>query len=345
MKEDNPFVSVEDTPPLPRKGGKGDGWRWTVGAVLVLIALVPALVLLVFYYREVAVTYYMTRNPLQPSSLRMARTVEGVLVGNMRDLADTASRLNWTGPTPPPEESLREIIGRSRQEGDLANFAGLAVLDRTGKVVAREDRRDIDPFLGQARELGEKLFETGGFARFQPVVVPGTHPLVLLVVAVRTTRSEGGSGGVLAGVMNLPRLLGPALPVPRIHGTPGRSYLLSGDGLVLASSDPEMTGKNILSLGRKAVLDRFDSGRSGSFSASAGGTVLLYGSTLLGAITGIASYPWLAVLEAPKAAIDHEVARTRLNMDLIVFLLVPAFMAVIIWILYKSLRSPARPSP
>ncbi len=339
--EHDRFAQFEDTPPLPRKGKGGEGWRWTVGAILVLIALVPALVLLVFYYREVAVTYYMTRNPLQPSSLRMARTIEGVLVGNMRDLADTASRLNWRGPDAPTEENLKEIIGRSRQEGDLANFAGLAVLDRSGKVLARTDRRDIDPFLGQARELAEKLFETGGFTRFKPLVVPGRHPLVLLMVAVRTVRSDDGSGGVLAGLMNLTALLRPALPVPRIHGTPGRSFLLSGDGLVLASSDPELTGKNLLPLGRKTILDRIDAGHSGSFSASAGGTEFLYGSTLLGELTGMTEAPWLAVLEAPKAAIDHEVARTRLNMDLIVFLLVPAFMGLIIWILYKSLRSPA----
>ena len=339
--EHDRFAQFEDTPPLPRKGKGGEGWRWTVGAILVLIALVPALVLLVFYYRDVAVTYYMTRNPLQPSSLRMARTIEGVLVGNMRDLADTASRLNWRGPDAPTEENLKEIIGRSRQEGDLANFAGLAVLDRSGKVLARTDRRDIDPFLGQARELAEKLFETGGFTRFKPLVVPGRHPLVLLMVAVRTVRSDDGSGGVLAGLMNLTALLRPALPVPRIHGTPGRSFLLSGDGLVLASSDPELTGKNLLPLGRKTILDRIDAGHSGSFSASAGGTEFLYGSTLLGELTGMTEAPWLAVLEAPKAAIDHEVARTRLNMDLIVFLLVPAFMGLIIWILYKSLRSPA----
>jgi hypothetical protein len=339
--EHDRFAQFEDTPPLPRKGKGGEGWRWTVGAILVLIALVPALVLLVFYYREVAVTYYMTRNPLQPSSLRMARTIEGVLVGNMRDLADTASRLNWRGTDAPTEENLKEIIGRSRQEGDLANFAGLAVLDRSGKVLARTDRRDIDPFLGQARELAEKLFETGGFTRFKPLVVPGRHPLVLLMVAVRTVRSDDGSGGVLAGLMNLTALLRPALPVPRIHGTPGRSYLLSGDGLVLASSDPELTGRNLLSLGRKAVLDRFDAGQSGSFSAPVDGTDFRYGSTLLGELTGMTEAPWLAVLEAPKAAIDHEVARTRLNMDLIVFLLVPAFMGLIIWILYKSLRSPA----
>ncbi|MDA8027949.1 MAG: hypothetical protein M0Z25_03075, partial [Nitrospiraceae bacterium] len=63
------------------------------------------------------------------------------------------------------------------------------------------------------------------------------------------------------------------------------------------------------------------------------------GSTLLGQITGLAPFPWISVLEAPKAAIDREVTRTRLNMDLIVFLLVPAFMALIIFILYKSLRS------
>ena len=335
------FSQIEEAPPLPRKGKGGEGWRWTVGAILVLIALVPALLLLVFYYREVAVTYYMTRNPLQPSSLRMARTIEGVLVGNMRDLADTASRLNWRGPDAPTEENLKEIIGHSRQEGDLANFAGLAVLDRSGKVLARTDRRDIDPFLGQARELAKKLFETGGFTRFKPLVVPGRHPLVLLMVAVRTVRSDDGSGGVLAGLMNLTALLRPALPVPRIHGTPGRSYLLSGDGLVLASSDPELTGKNLLPLGRKAILDRFDSGQSGSFSAPVDGTDFRYGSTLLGELTGMTEAPWLAVLEAPKAAIDHEVARTRLNMDLIVFLLVPAFMGLIIWILYKSLRSPA----
>ncbi len=335
------FSQIEEAPPLPRKGKGGEGWRWTVGAILVLIALVPALVLLVFYYREVAVTYYMTRNPLQPSSLRMARTIEGVLVGNMRDLADTASRLNWRGTDAPTEENLKKIIGRSRQEGDLANFAGLAVLDRSGKVLARTDRRDIDPFLGQARELAEKLFETGGFTRFKPLVVPGRHPLVLLMVAVRTVRSDDGSGGVLAGLMNLTALLRPALPVPRIHGTPGRSYLLSGDGLVLASSDPELTGKNLLPLGRKTILDRIDAGHSGSFSAPVDGTDFRYGSTLLGELTGMTEAPWLAVLEAPKAAIDHEVARTRLNMDLIVFLLVPAFMGLIIWILYKSLRSPA----
>ncbi len=337
--EDNPFIQVEDSPPVPRKGGAKEGWRWTLGAVLVLIALVPALVLLVFYYREVAVTYYMTRNPLQPSSLRMARTIEGVLVGNMRDLADTAGRLHWTGPVPPPEDRLRRLIGNSLREGDLSNFAGLAILDRSGKVITRVDRRDIDPYLDIARQLAVKLFATGGLARFQPVSVPGPHPLVVLMVAVRTARTEDGSGGVLAGLMNLSELLRHAMPAPRFHQAPGRSYLLSGDGLVLASSDPGLIGKNILALDRKSLLDRFASGRSGTFSQTVTGTPILIGSALLGQITGLAPSPWIAVLEAPKAAIDREVARTRLNMDLIVFLLVPAFMALILFILYKSLRS------
>ncbi|EQD25175.1 MAG: hypothetical protein D084_Lepto4C00229G0004, partial [Leptospirillum sp. Group IV 'UBA BS'] len=204
---DNPFIQVEDSPKLPRKGRAREGWRWTVGAVLVLIGLVPALVLLVFYYREVAVTYYMTRNPLEPSSLRMARTIEGILVGNMRDLADTASRLHWKGPVPPRGEKIQRLIGKSLQEGDLSNYAGLVLLGRSGEIITRVDRRDIDPYLDKARQLAGKLFAHGGLARFRPIPVPGPHPLVFLMVAVRTARTDDGSGGVLVGLMNLSSLL------------------------------------------------------------------------------------------------------------------------------------------
>ncbi len=337
---DNPFTPLEDPSQVKPSPPSNKNWRWTAGAIMVLIGLVPLLVLLVFYYRGVAVTYYMTRNPLQPSSLRMARSIETVLIGNMRDLSAVAETIHWTGRTPPSAEQIRKLLGKSIQGGDLSNFSGLVVIDRQEKIVARMDRRDIDPFVDHARSMALDLFATGGQAEFFPIVVPASSSSsVYLMVAVPTSAKSKNSGGVLAGLMNLSRLLKPAMPAPRIHGTPGRSYLLSGDGVILATSDSRMIGKNFLTQNRSEVLKRFNSGKSGSFSEVVGGTPNRYGSTLLGKITGLAPFPWIAVLEAPKAAIDQEVSRARLNMNLIVFLLVPAFIIIIFLILYKSLRS------
>lgn len=334
--ENNPFSSPEQAPGRA-SGPRRSSWRRTVGAVFVLVVLVPALFLFVFYYREVSVTYYMTRNPLEPASIHLASRMEAILLGNMRALSAVAHQIRWSA-TSPSEKSLRNVLGRYIREGDLAAYAGFSVVDSKGRVLALLDRRDIDPYVQRARDLAAELVARGGSFRTTTIVIPGTHPEVILMTAVRTGRRASGGGGVLVALRNLSGEMDKYLPVPRFRGTPGRSYLLSSDGLVLASSDPAMVGLNLHNLGRGALLDVFSKGRAGTVTATVDGVKTTFGSALLVTMTGIAPMPWLSVLEAPKASIDDQVARTRLNMDLIVFLLVPAFFLIILFILYKSFR-------
>ena len=99
-----------------------------------------------------------------------------------------------------------------------------------------------------------------------------------------------------------------------------------------------MVGKNISDFGRKQVLERFLSGKSGPFVKTVDGKPVLFGSSLLVDLTGLSQENWFAVLEAPKNVVDAVADRIRLNLDLIVFLLLPAFMGIVIFLLYRSLR-------
>jgi hypothetical protein len=338
--DENPLTPVREadsSPNIGRRPAPREGWKWYLGLIFVLIAGVPALVLLVFYYRTVAATYYLTRNPLQPSSRMMAQTMEGVLIGNMRDLSATAESLIWSGSAPSPD-TLRETIGKSIQSGELRGFSGMAVIDRNDQVLATQDKRDIDPYLDSARSLARDLLATGGFARIKTVSVPGRTPMTLLLVAVRTGKNDSGHGGVLVGLQNLSALMNRYILVPKIPSSPGYSYLLSSSGEVLAASDRAMVGKNISDLGRKQVLERFLSGKSGPFVKTVDGKSVLFGSSLLVDLTGLSQENWFAVLEAPKNVVDAQADRIRLNLDLIVFLLLPAFMGIVIFLLYRSLR-------
>jgi hypothetical protein len=304
----------------------------------VLIAGIPALVLLVFYYREVAVTYYMTKNPLQPSSQSMARTVEGVMIGSMRGLQATAREIDWRA-SPPSQEWIREKIGKSVREGQLGSFSGWTVIDRDGHVLAAVDRRDINPYLDEAKSLVHELLLSGGHVRERIIVVPGRIPLILFLVAVRTGSVDSPGGGVLVGLQNFSAGINRYMMVPRIRSSPGLSYVLSSDGQILAASDRSIVGKNVKDLGRSSVLDRFRAGKSGPFVRTVDGVPTLFGSTMLVDMTGLLPQNLFAVLEAPKKAIDAEAMRIRLNMDLIVFLLVPAFMGIVLFLIYRSLRS------
>ena len=333
----NPLQETDSSPNTGRRPASREGWKWYLGLIFVLIAGVPALVLLVFYYRTVAATYYITRNPLQPSSRMMAQTMEGVLIGNMRDLSSTAESLRWSGSTPSPD-TLRETIGKSIQSGELSGFSGMAVIDRNAQVLATQDQRDIAPFLDSARSLAHDLFVTGGTARIKTISVRGRTPMTLLLVAVRTGKTDSGQGGALVGLQNLSALMNRYILVPKIPSSPGRSYLLSSSGAVLAASDRTMVGKNISDLGRKQVLERFLSGKSGPFVKTVDGKPVLFGSSLLVDLTGLSQENWFAVLEAPKNVVDAVADRIRLNLDLIVFLLLPAFMGIVIFLLYRSLR-------
>lgn len=332
-----PFEEPENLSPQPSKRSRRN-WRWQLWGILFLSVVVPALVLLVFYYREVAVTYYMTRNPLQPSSLHMARTIEGVLIGDLRVLAGTGSAINWT-LSPPSSANLEEEIGKSVQDGKPGSFSGWEVFDRTGNLMASVNGRNIDPYMDQARSVALELLRSNGMGRYRVLVVPGRTPLVFLLLAVRTGNGNPGSGGILVGIQNLSQEFLRYLPVPKISSSPGRAYLLSGDGVVLVSTDGTMVGKNLTDLDRKGVLDRFHVGKSGSFVRIVAGIPTLFGSSLLVDLTGVAPDNWFAVLEAPKSFVDAEANRIRLNMDLIVFLLVPAFMGIVLFLLYRSMRS------
>ncbi len=333
-----PIEESESPGPKGRQTNPREGWKWYLGFVLVLIAGIPVLVLLVFYYREVEVTYYMTRNPLEPSSLHMARTAEGVLIGNMRALLATAEELPW-GDSPPSPKAVRDTIGKSIQEGQLQSFAGWAVIDKDEHLLATMDTRDIGPYLDQARLMARDLLQTGGHAAFRTIPVPGRSFLVFLLVAVRTGRRALGTGGVLVGLMNLSSQMDRYMLVPKASSSPGLSYLLSSSGLVLASSDHSMVGKNLADLARGSVLDRFRAGKTGSFVRSIDEKPLLFGSTLLADLEGVTLENWFSVLEAPKDVIDAQADRIRLNMDLIVFLLVPAFMGFVLYLLYRSLMT------
>ena len=161
--ENNPFAPPESDPsPSPStETPKRKSWQKTVGAVFLLVAIVPALVLIVFYYREVSVTYYMTRNPLAPAATHLAVRMQAIILGNMRALAAVASSIVWTSP-PPTESSIRQVVGKYVQEGDLAAFAGIAVMDSRGTLLAMVDRRDISPYLDVARSLSLRLVARGG---------------------------------------------------------------------------------------------------------------------------------------------------------------------------------------
>ena len=334
--ENNPFPFQED-PSGRGPSTRRSAWRRTVGAVFLLVLLLPALFLFVFYYREVSVTYYMTRNPLEPAALHLASRMEAILLGNMRALSAVSDQIRWSN-SPPSEESLRNVLGRYIREGDLAAYGGFAVLDAQGGVLALLDRRDIDPYVQRARKLASDLVARGGRFLVETIVSPGAHPEIILMTAVRTGQTASGGGGVLVALRNLSGEMSKNLPVPRFRGTSGRSYLLSSDGLVLASSDPAMVGLDLHNAGRAALLDVFAKGRAGTVTATVDGVKTTFGSALLLSLTGISSKPWFAVLEAPQASLDDQAARTRLNMDLIVFLLVPAFLIIILFILYKSFR-------
>jgi hypothetical protein len=338
--ENNPFAPPESAPsPSPSTATpKRKSWQKTVGAVFLLVAIVPALVLIVFYYREVSVTYYMTRNPLAPAATHLAVRMQAIILGNLRALAAVASSIVWTTPAP-TESSIRQVVGKYVQEGDLAAFAGIAVMDSKGTLLAMVDRRDISPYLDVARSLSLRLVARGGRFLTTTLVRGGGHPDVILMTAVRSGGDNPGRGGVLVGLQNLSGEVGHNLPVPRFRESPGRSYLLASDGRVLASSDAAMVGHNLGKTGREPLMAALSAGRSGIFVSKVQGEDLVFGSALLGDVTGITSAPWFAVLEAPKAALDSQIARTRLNMDLIVFLLVPAFFLIIVFILYKSFRS------
>ena len=336
--DNNPFDSPDVAPAPASPAPRRSGWKRTVGIIFLLVAIVPALVLFVFYYREVSVTYYMTRNPLAPAAAHLATRMQAIVLGNMRALGAVAGSIVWT-PSAPDEKTLRHLVGRYVQEGDLAAFSGIAVTDAKGAVLAMVDRRDVSPRLDLVRTLSRELVSRGGRYLATTIVTDGAHPDVVLMTAVRSGGESPEKGGVLVALQNLSGALGQNLPVPRFRGAPGRSYLLSSDGLVLASSDPGAVGRNLRGLGRGALLDRLSQGEAGIFVASVKGQKRVYGSALLGDVTGITPTPWFAVLEAPKASLDSQIARTRLNMDLIVFLLVPAFFLIIVFILYKSFRA------
>ena len=337
--DNNPFTSPERASPLSSSPpSKPVSWRRTVGAVFLLVIIVPALVLFVFYYREVSVTYYMTRNPLAPAATHLATRMQRIILGNLRALGTVADSIIWTS-SPPAESALRHTVGRFVQEGDLAAFAGLAVMDSRGTVLAMVDQRDISPYLDAAKKLSRRLVARGGRFLTETIVKGRVHPDVILMTAARSGEGLSGKGGVLIGLQNLSEELGKNLPAPRFQGSPGRSYLVSSEGLVLASSDAAVVAHNLRESGREALLEAISEGKSGSLTASVNGKEVIFGSALLGDVTGITPAPWVAVLEAPKGALDSQVARTRLNMDLIVFLLVPAFFILIAFILYKSFRS------
>ena len=163
--ENNPFASPESAPSPSTASPKRKSWQKTVGAVFLLVAIVPALVLIVFYYREVSVTYYMTRNPLAPAASHLAVRMQAIILGNLRALAAVASSIVWTSP-PPTESNIRQVVGKYVQEGDLAAFAGIAVMDSKGALLAMVDRRDISPYLDVARSLSVNLRdEYSGFSR------------------------------------------------------------------------------------------------------------------------------------------------------------------------------------
>ncbi|MGC8529104.1 MAG: hypothetical protein ACP5OP_02755 [Leptospirillia bacterium] len=333
-----PFNSPDVTPAPSSSAPRRSGWKRTVGIVFLLVAIVPALVLFVFYYREVSVTYYMTRNPLSPAAAHLATRMQAIVLGNMRALGVVAGSIVWS-PAAPDEKTIRHIVGRYVQEGDLAAFSGIAVTDAKGAVLTMFDRRDISPHLDLVRTLSQELVARGGRYLATTIVTDGVHPDVVLMTAVRSGGDSPGKGGVLVALQNLSGELGQNLPVPRFRGAPGRSYLLSSDGLVLASSDPGVVGRNLRDFGRGGLLESLSQGKSGIFVESVKGDKRVFGSALLGDVTGITPTPWFAVLEAPNASLDSQIARTRLNMDLIVFLLVPAFFLIIVFIVYKSFRA------
>lgn len=320
----------------PRAGGGGSG-RWILGTVIGLVLGIPVTVLLVLYARELLVTYTMTADPLTPAAIRMSRTVEGVVVGALADLEGTADAIDWSGPVP-SEEKIRATVGAALERGHLGTFSGWAVTDRSGTVLARLDRRDIDPYLSSAQALAKELLARGGRARTRVVAVSGKSPLVLLLVAVRTGAPAASGGGVLVGLENFSSQMARTMPVPRASASPGRSYLLSSDGTVLASSDRTLTGRSLETEGRGAVLERFRSGKAGGFVRTVGGTETLFGSAPLTDLVGVTSGTWFAVLEAPNADIRARAGRVRLDMDLIVFLLVPSFMGLAGYLLIRSFR-------
>jgi hypothetical protein len=331
----------EKAPGKPKPSGSGM-WRWNVGLVIFLMMIIPSSVMVILYYREVAATYYVTRNPLPKSARDMAGDVGRMMIDDIKDAMALGKSVSSEVMSGSPDR-IHEALGKYVQSGHLGHFGGWSVYDRKAKAIGGFESQTLRPYQKEADALVGRLRTEGGPALISRPIFNAGNRLVLLLLAVPVLRpgqtSDARPQGYLVGIENFSGTFGPYLFRPKQKGAPGLSYIASSGGHILASSNSILVGQDMKEIGLGAVLDRFRQGRSGGFKDSVKGENYLFGSALLADLQGITDHSWIVVLQAPEDVVMVKARRMRFIMDLVAFVVAPILFCVDCYFLFRSLRS------